>query len=44
MIASTIQLTLMRKDKEAIELTMILVPIFFKGHIFAVQFVTGVVS
>jgi hypothetical protein len=41
MDASTIQLTFINKEKGPIETTMILVPIFFKGHVFAVQFVTS---
>jgi hypothetical protein len=41
MDASTIQLTFINKEKGPIETTIILVPIFFKGHVFAVQFVTS---
>lgn len=44
MIASTIQVTFMNKDKEPIETTMILVPIFFNGHLLTVQFVEIMVS
>ncbi|HUK85619.1 MAG TPA: hypothetical protein VLU95_07140 [Candidatus Acidoferrum sp.] len=44
MIASTMQLTFMNKDKGPIETTMVMVPIFFKGHLFTVHFVTSVVS
>ena len=40
MVASTIQLTLMKKGGVTIETTMILVPIFFSGHLFSVHFVT----
>jgi hypothetical protein len=42
MVASTIQLTFINKERGPVETTMILVPIFFKGHFFAVQFVTSV--
>lgn len=42
MTASTIQLTWMKKDGTPIESTMILVPIFFQGHMFSVHFVTNV--
>ncbi len=41
MKASTIQLTLTKKDGGAVETTMILVPMFFQGHMFAVHFVTS---
>jgi hypothetical protein len=41
MVASTIQITWMKKDGAAIDSTMILVPIFFKGHMFSVHFVTS---
>jgi hypothetical protein len=41
MIASTIQLTLMKKGGGTIETTMVLVPIFFSGHLFSVHFVTS---
>jgi len=40
MVASTIQLTLMKKGGGTVETTMILVPIFFEGHLFSVHFVT----
>jgi hypothetical protein len=40
MVASTIQLTLMKKDGATVETTMVLVPIFFSGHLFSVHFVT----
>ena len=40
MVASTIQLTLTKKDRVTIETTMVLVPIFFSGHLFSVHFVT----
>jgi hypothetical protein len=41
MVASTIQLTLMKKGGGNIETTMVLVPIFFSGHLFSVHFVTS---
>ena len=41
MNASTIQLTWMKKDKTSINSTMILVPMFFQGHMFSVHFVTS---
>jgi hypothetical protein len=40
MVASTIQLTLMKKGGGTVETTMVLVPIFFEGHLFSVHFVT----
>jgi hypothetical protein len=40
MVASTIQLTWMKKDGAKINSTMILVPMFFQGHMFSVHFVT----
>ena len=40
MAASTIQLTWMKKDGKTINSTMILVPMFFQGHLFSVHFVT----
>jgi hypothetical protein len=40
MVASTIQLTLMKKDGATVDTTMVLVPIFFSGHLFSVHFVT----
>jgi hypothetical protein len=42
MSASTIQLTLMNKDGKTIDSTMILVPMSFEGHMFAVHFLTGI--
>ena len=39
--ASTIQLTWMKKDGATIDSTMILVPMFFQGHLFSVHFVTS---
>ena len=44
MSASTIQLTWMKKDGATIDSTMILVPIFFQGHLFSVHFVTSVAN
>jgi hypothetical protein len=44
MIASTIQLTLTKKSGVTIETTMILVPIFFQGHLFSIHFVTMISS
>lgn len=41
MAASTIQLTWTKKDGAKIDSTMILVPIFFQGHLFSVHFVTN---
>jgi hypothetical protein len=42
MSASTIQLTLMKKDEGTVDSTMILVPMLFEGHMFAVHFVTSI--
>jgi hypothetical protein len=42
MSASTIQLTLMNKDGKTIDSTMILAPMSFEGHMFAVHFLTGI--
>ena len=41
MMASTIQLTWMKRDGVKLDSTMILVPMFFQGHLFAVHFVTS---
>jgi len=41
MAASTIQLTWMKKDGATIDSTMVLVPMFFQGHMFSVHFVTS---
>lgn len=38
---STISVTWMRKDKETVDTTVILVPISFEGHLFALHFVTN---
>ena len=42
MLASTIQLTWMKKTGEPIESNMILVPMFFGGHIFSIHYVTSI--
>jgi hypothetical protein len=42
MSASTIQLTLMNKDGKTIDSTMILVPMLYEGHMFAVHFLTSI--
>ncbi len=39
--ASTIQLTLKKKDGGTVESTMILVPMPYEGHIFTIHFVTS---
>jgi hypothetical protein len=44
MSASTIQLTLMNKDDKTIDSTMILVPMLYEGHMFAVHFLTSIDS
>jgi hypothetical protein len=44
MAASTIPMTWMKKDGTALESTMILVPMFFEGHMFSVHFVTSTVN
>ncbi len=41
MVASTISMTWMKKDGVSIDSTMILVPMFFGGHMFSVHFVTS---
>ena len=41
MVASTIPMTWMKKDGVTIESMMILVPMFFEGHMFSVHFVTS---
>jgi hypothetical protein len=43
-VASTIPMTWMKKDGTAIESTIILIPMFFEGHMFSVHFVTSIVS
>jgi hypothetical protein len=42
MLASTIQLTWMKKTGETIQSTMILVPMFFEGHMFSIHYVTSI--
>jgi len=42
MVASTIQLTMKKKGIETLEATVMLVPMFFQGHLFAVHFITSV--
>ena len=42
--ASTTQITWMKKSGGTVDSTVILVPIFFQGHLFSVHFVTNVVS
>ena len=44
MVASTIPMTWMKKDGVTIESMMILVPMFFDGHMFSVHFVTSTTS
>jgi hypothetical protein len=41
MVASTISLTWMKKDRSKIDSTMILVPIHSQGHMFSIHFVTN---
>ena len=41
MVASTISMTWIKKDGVSIDSTMILVPMFFEGHMFSVHFVTN---
>ena len=40
-VASTIPMTWMKKDGAVMDSTMILVPMFFEGHMFSVHFVTN---
>ena len=40
-VASTIPMTWMKKDGATMDSTLILVPMFFKGHMFSVHFVTS---
>jgi len=44
MSASTIQLTWIKKSGENVDSTMILVPMFFQGHLFSVHFVTSIAN
>lgn len=41
MIASTTQITWTRKGGGTVDSTVILVPIFFQGHLFSLHFVTN---
>ena len=43
-IASAIQVTWMKKSGGTFDSTVVLVPMFFDGHLFSVHFVTNVVS
>ena len=40
-VASTIPMTWIKKDGAAMDSTVILVPMFFEGHMFSVHFVTS---
>jgi hypothetical protein len=42
MVASAIPMTWLKKDGASIDSTMILVPMFFEGHMFSVHFVTSI--
>ena len=42
MVASTSELTLMKKGGETVDTTVILVPMSYAGHLFSVHFVTDV--
>jgi hypothetical protein len=44
MVASTSQITFVKKGGELVNSTVVLVPWPFQGHLFAVHFVTNVVS
>ena len=44
MVASTIPMTWMKKDGATIESMMILVPMFFEGHMFSLHFVTNITN
>ena len=43
-VAATIPMTWMKKDGAVLESTMVLVPMFFEGHMFSVHFVTAMMS
>ena len=43
MIASTTQITFVKKTGEQVKSTLILMPMPFQGHLFAVHFVTNVI-
>jgi hypothetical protein len=42
--ASAIQVTWMKKGGGTFDSTVVLVPLFFDGHLFSVHFVTNVIS
>jgi hypothetical protein len=44
MVASTIPMTWIKKDGVALDSMMILVPMFFEGHMFSVHFVTSTIN
>ena len=44
MVASTSQITFVKKDGKQVNSTLVLVPMPFQGHLFAVHFVTNVIS
>ncbi len=44
MIASTIQITFIKKGEGSVNSIVVLVPMPFQGHLFAVHFVTKVIS
>jgi hypothetical protein len=44
MVASTIPMIWMKKDGVALDSMMILVPMFFEGHMFSVHFVTSTIN
>lgn len=41
-VASTSQITFVKKNKETVNSTLVLVPMPFQGHLFSVHFVTNV--
>jgi hypothetical protein len=43
MVASTSQITFVKKDGKQVNSTLVLVPLPFQGHLFAVHFVTNIV-
>lgn len=44
MVASTMQITFVKKGGEKVNTTVVLVPMPFQGHLFSVHFVTNAVS
>ena len=44
MVASNIQMTWLKKDGAVIDSTMIMIPMFFQGHMFSVHFITNIIS